>query len=222
MFSRFSKKSDASEKDYLRARMKMVAQQIMARGVTNPLVLEAMRQVPRHLFVPENSLNLAYKDGPLSIGYNQTISQPYIVASMTESIDPGPDKTVLEIGTGSGYQTAILSRLFKKVYTVEYVSELAEQARGILANFGYGNIEFYVGDGLEIPESPPEFDAIIVTAAPEKFPDSLVDRLNRGGKLIVPVGVDVQSLKLASKNMEGRLSIKDLYPVRFVPLKRGD
>ncbi|MEE9443393.1 MAG: protein-L-isoaspartate(D-aspartate) O-methyltransferase [candidate division Zixibacteria bacterium] len=222
MFSRFSKKSGGSENDSLRSRMKMVAQQIVARDVTNEAVLEAMRIVPRHLFVPNESRNLAYEDGPLSIGYGQTISQPYVVASMTENIAPGPDKIVLEIGTGSGYQTAVLAGLFKKVYTVEFIARLSKNARELLDSLDYRNIEFYVGDGLEIPKTPEEFDAIIVTAAPEKFPDSLVDRLGRGGKLIIPVGVHIQSLKLVSKNIRGQVSIKDMYPVRFVPLRRDD
>lgn len=222
MFSRFSKQTDDLEKKFRNSRLRMVSHQIVSRDVANELVLEAMRKVPRHLFVPKDSQNLAYEDGPLSIGYGQTISQPYIVASMTENIDPDSNKNVLEIGTGSGYQTAILAEVLKKVYTVEFIDELSTKAEKIMKKLGYTNVEFYIGNGLEIPKNPPEFDAIIVTAAPEKFPNSLVDRLKIGCKLIVPVGSHIQSLKLVSKNSKGQVRVKDLYSVRFVPLVGND
>lgn len=219
----FSKSNDISEEDYRREREQMVKYQLLTRDVRNEAVLNAMRSVPRHEFVLPEMRREAYEDGPLPIGCGQTISQPYVVASMTEYLDPAPDKVVLEIGTGSGYQTAILAELFSHVHTVEYFRELSEAAQKILGQLGYVNITFYVGDGLLVP--PPEqiqFDAIIVTAAPDRFPGTLADRLKPGGCIVLPVGEGIQYLKRVKKDEEGGIHFTTLYPVRFVPLRRHE
>jgi len=216
----FSKSKEWTDDDFRRARLRMVEQQIAGRDVRNPDVLEAMEKVPRHLFVESGLWPEAYDDNPLPIGWGQTISQPYVVGSMTEHLHPAKEKSVLEIGTGSGYQTAILAELFAHVDTVEYVAELSEGARRILNNLGYRNITFHIGDGLLIPAPEYRFDAIIVTAAPERFPESLTARLKPGGRLIIPVGSAVQDLNLIIKDETGTVASKSLYPVRFVPLQQ--
>jgi protein-L-isoaspartate(D-aspartate) O-methyltransferase len=215
----FSKSGKWSEENYLRARDIMVERQLAGRDVRNPDVLEAMRRVPRHLFVPSELRHEAYDDSPLPIGCGQTISQPYIVASMTEHLDPDKSKSVYEVGTGSGYQTAILAELFETVVTVEYYADLSVGARDILTRLGYSNVEFHVGDALVLPLGEKQFDAIIVTAAPDQIPQGLIDRLAPGGKMMIPVGSGIQYLQRVIKDQSGKVDIESLYPVRFVPLQ---
>ena len=199
-------------------RLKMVEYQIEARGIKDSRVLEAIRNVPRHLFVPENLKDLAYNDEPLPIGSGQTISQPYIVAYMTEILQLQEGDRILEIGTGSGYRAAILAELVDSVFTIEILPGLSKKAAEILNKLNYENIYFKVGNGFYgWPEKEP-FDAIIVTAAPEKIPQPLVDQLNVGGRMIIPVGDFFQELYLMRKTESGIKKEKKL-PVRFVPLQ---
>jgi protein-L-isoaspartate(D-aspartate) O-methyltransferase len=205
-------KSDADEKRY-----QMVATQISSRGVRDERVLEAMRRVPRELFVRDKNQDLAFFDGPLSIGFGQTISQPYIVAYMTEMLALKESDRVLEIGTGCGYQTAVLAELAHEVCTMEIIEELSLRAEDILRTLEYSNIHFRVGDGsLGWPEMSP-FDAIMVTAAPEKTPEVLVEQLADGGRMIVPVGrIEQYLLRIVKKG--GNVESKELIAVRFVPM----
>ena len=206
-----------TEKDWTTLRKLMVANQLRARGIKDKRVLQAMAKVPRHLFVPEDRRDFAYSDEPLPIGEGQTISQPYIVAYMTEAIQPEKWKRVLEIGTGSGYQAAILAELVKEVYTVEVIPSLAERAKELLTKLGYTNIHYRVGDGtLGWPEEAP-FDSILVTAAPAKIPASLEEQLAPGGRLIIPVGEMFQDLYLVTREKD-KFHRQKLLPVRFVPL----
>jgi protein-L-isoaspartate(D-aspartate) O-methyltransferase len=199
-------------------RLKMVEYQIEGRGVKDERVLEALRNVPRHLFVPENIQDLAYNDEPLPIGSGQTISQPYIVAYMTEILELQKEDRVLEIGTGSGYQAAILAELVDSVFTIEILPGLSKNAAKVLNNLNYENIYFKVGNGFYgWPEKAP-FDAIIVTAAPENVPQPLLDQLNVGGRMIIPVGDFFQELYLMRNTGSGIKKEKKL-PVRFVPLQ---
>jgi protein-L-isoaspartate(D-aspartate) O-methyltransferase len=203
------------------AREKMVKEQIVSRGVTDQPTLRAMQKVPRHLFVPEEYRNEAYNDNPLPIGYGQTISQPYIVAYMTEVSKPTPEKKVLEIGTGSGYQAAILAEIVNYVYTIEIVPELARESSERLKKLGYTNITCKFGDGYKgWPEHAP-FDIIVVTAAPEQIPQPLIDQLAENGRLVIPVGAAsaVQELILIEKK-NGNIEKKRLTFVRFVPFRR--
>lgn len=198
-------------------REKMVREQIEARGVQNHAVLQAMRKVARHLFVPENYRDRAYDDMPLPIGEGKTISQPYIVAYMTEALKLHPSDRVLEIGTGSGYQTAILAEIAKEVYSIEILPELARRAQELLSSLGYLNVHIKIGDGYSgYPEKSP-FDGIILTAAPPSIPPPLLDQLTEGGRLIAPVGLDFQQLVLVRKTKEG-FEKQNLLPVRFVPM----
>jgi protein-L-isoaspartate(D-aspartate) O-methyltransferase len=202
-------------------RSRMVKTQIMDRGISNSAVLNAMKKVPRHLFVPREYEDEAYNDYPLPIGYGQTISQPYIVAYMTDIVKPGIRKTALEIGTGSGYQAAVLAEIVAKVYTIEIVPELASESSERLKKLGYKNIECKFGDGYKgWPEHAP-YDIIIVTAASETIPQPLIDQLAEGGRLVIPVGrpAAVQELKLVTKK-KGKIDTKRLTFVRFVPFKR--
>jgi len=215
----FSTSNDWTEEDFRRARFEMVERQLAGRDVKDPRVLNAMEKVPRHLFVEPRMRSQAYDDNPLPIGNGQTISQPYVVASMTEHLEPSPHKSVLEIGTGSGYQTAVLAELFGHVDTVEYYEDLSRRARKILVGMGYENITFHVGDGLKVPSWDKKFDAIIATAAPAKLPESLPQRLNRGGRLVIPVGETIQDLVLIVREADGSPKRRHLYPVRFVPLQ---
>jgi protein-L-isoaspartate(D-aspartate) O-methyltransferase len=200
----------------------MVREQIVARGVKDARVLAVMREVPRHLFVPPQLAAQAYSDGPLPIGADQTISQPYIVALMTELLRPQPDDVVLEIGTGSGYQAAVLARLAGKVYTIEIVPALAKSAGQRLARLGYSNVTGKAGDGyLGWPELAP-FDGILVTAAPPEIPQALVAQLKRGGRMVVPVG-DAGSQKLVvleKSETSDQVVEHTVIPVRFVPMVR--
>ena len=204
------------------ARDDMVADQIAARGIKDARVLAALREIPRHLFVPADQRAAAYDDRPLPIGFGQTISQPYIVALMTELARPGPTDRVLEIGTGSGYQAAVLSRLAGAVYTIELLEPLAAQARQTLAAIRCSNVTTRVGDGYAgWPEAAP-FDAIVVTAAPDHVPPALVAQLKPGGRMVIPVGGlgDGQDLRLIEKDASGRVRTTSVIPVRFVPLVR--
>jgi len=212
-----AEKEPMTKEAYARVREKMVEDQIVRRGVMDTLVLAAMRRVPRHLFVPANTRDSAYTDGALPIGEGQTISQPYIVARMTEVLQLKGDERVLEIGTGSGYQTAILAEIVEEVYTIEILEHLAKSGRETLDRTGYTNIIFMVGDGYRgWPEHAP-FDAIIVTAAPDHIPQPLVDQLKVGGRLVIPVGEWHQELVLLRK-MEHGVVKKNVLPVRFVPM----
>ena len=206
---------------YLQQRLKMVETQIRARGIKDPRVLAAMERVPRHEFVPKAYRERAYEDTPLPIGYDQTISQPYIVAYMTAALELKGGEKVLEIGTGSGYQAAILAELGAEVFTFEIVKPLAKEAERRLERLGYRKrIHVRWGDGYKgWPEQAP-FDAIIVTAAPPKIPEKLVRELKKGGRMIVPVGSFFQELVLITKE-EGKVEKKKLLPVRFVPMVKG-
>ncbi len=195
----------------------MVEAQIERRDVTDSLVLEAMRTVPRHLFVPESYRQESYRDGPLPIGHDQTISQPYIVALMTELLQIDSTSKVLEIGTGSGYQAAILAEISDSVYSIEIIPELAHRADTLLDSLGYADVHVRAGDGYRgWPEAAP-FDAIIVTAAPPKIPQPLVDQLKVGGRMVIPVGEFYQELLLVQKTEKGVIK-KSIIPVRFVPM----
>lgn len=200
------------------ARQRMVEEQIRARGVKDSRVLSAMRTVPRHLFVPAGEREGAYADRPLPIGSGQTISQPYIVALMSSLLEIGPRDRVLEVGTGSGYQAAVLSRLAKQVYSVEIVEPLAKRARGTLADLGYDNVHVRLGDGYQgWPEAAP-FDGIIVTAAPPRIPEPLLRQLKAGGKLVIPVGEGYQDLLVLTRRRDGGFDRTSVLPVRFVPM----
>jgi protein-L-isoaspartate(D-aspartate) O-methyltransferase len=199
-------------------REQMVETQISARDVRNAAVLKAMARVPRHLFVPADVQPYAYDDRPLPIGQGQTISQPYIVAYMTEALQLQPGHKVLEIGTGSGYQAAVLAELAREVFSIEIVEALGERARADLARLGYRNVQVRVGDGYRgWPEQAP-FDAIIVTAAPGHVPQPLIDQLAMGGRLVLPVGGWEQELLLVSRDEKG-IHEERLIDVRFVPMR---
>lgn len=207
----------SQDSTYDRERKEMVEFQIRRRGVKDRKVLKAMLKVPRHLFVPEQMKEQAYGDEPLPIGEGQTISQPYIVAYMTEALRLRGRERVLEIGTGSGYQTAILAEIVREVYTVELIPELSARARAVLEKLGYRNIQFRVGDGtLGWPEHAP-YDAILVSAAPASVPPALVEQLKTGGQMIIPVGTDFQELVLVTRKETG-WDEQRLIGVRFVPL----
>jgi len=201
-------------------RRQMVEMQLRARGVRDPRVLAAMGRVPRHLFVREADIEMAYGDYPLDVGYGQTISQPYIVGYMTEQLALQQGARVLEIGTGSGYQTALLAELAGDVYTIEIVPELAEQAARLLESLGYRNVHARFGDGYAGWKDVAPFDAIIVTAAPDHLPQPLVDQLSVGGRIAVPVGRGEQELIVFIKTPDG-LHEHSRLPVRFVPLTRS-
>jgi protein-L-isoaspartate(D-aspartate) O-methyltransferase len=199
-------------------RARMVETQIVSRGVRDPRVLAALREVPRHLFVEPSQQAHAYDDTPLPIAGQQTISQPYIVALMTELLDLTPNEKALEIGTGSGYQSAVLSKVCKEVYSIEIVPELAKSAAARLKSLGYDNVIVREGDGYRgWPEEAP-FDGIIVTAAPERLPEPLLDQLAPNGRLVIPVGGFFQELKVYRKDAAGAVTEQAILPVRFVPM----
>ncbi|HEY7639203.1 MAG TPA: protein-L-isoaspartate(D-aspartate) O-methyltransferase [Steroidobacteraceae bacterium] len=204
------------------ARETMVRDQLAGRGIRDPRVLEAMRQVPRHMFIPAAERARAYDDGPVAIGQGQTISQPYIVALMTQLVRPQPGDRVLEVGTGSGYQAAVLSRLVAHVWSVELEDTLARSATDLLRELKYENISVQVADGYAGWPAHAPFDIVIVTAAPEQLPQPLLDQLQPGGRLIVPVGprFSVQQLQLIEKDAAGALRTTNVSPVMFVPLRR--
>ncbi len=205
------------EDSWAEHRERMVETQIINRGVKDERVIAAMRQIPRHLFVPPDVVDYAYNDEPVPIGEGQTISQPYIVAYMTEMLNLKEEDKVLEIGTGSGYQTAILASIAKEIYTVEIIASLSSKAQELLAQLGYRNIYFKIGDGTFGWEEHAPYDAIIVTAAPASFPRQLEAQLKLGGRMVVPVGSTFQELYLLMREKEG-IKKKKLLPVRFVPL----
>jgi protein-L-isoaspartate(D-aspartate) O-methyltransferase len=207
---------------YARRRAMLVQEHIENRGIRNPEVLRVIRMVPRHEFVPADMREFAYEDRPLSIGYGATISQPYIVAAMSELLNPKPHHKVLEIGTGSGYQAAVLAQLVRDVYTIEIVPELAKSAAGTLTRLSYKNVYVRQGDGYKgWPEQAP-FDGIILTAAPPQVPQALIDQLKRGGVLVAPVGGAMdQQLIVVEKLMDGRIRNRSVFPVMFVPMVPG-
>ena len=196
----------------------MVKNQLEKRGIQDEGVLRVMRETPRHLFIPENLRDLAYDDGPLPIGEGQTISQPYIVALMTELLELNGNERILEIGTGSGYQAAILSPLVKKVYSIEIVKFLAERAGKKLKKMQYHNVEVKWGDGFQGWAEYAPYDAIIVTAAPDQVPQILIDQMKIGGRLVLPVGTSFQKLKVITKMEYGKVVEKNVISVRFVPM----
>jgi len=206
--------------DFAVERKQMVAEQLAApdRGIRDKRVLEAMAAVPRHEFVPEPWRKSAYEDQPLPIGYNQTISQPYVVAFMTEKLAPKSTDHVLEIGTGSGYQAAVLSKLVAEVNTIEIVEPLARRAEADLQRLGFKNVSVRAGDGYQgWPERAP-FDAIIVTCAPDHVPEPLVAQLKEGGRMVIPVGADSEQQLYLLKKQNGKIERESVLPVRFVPM----
>lgn len=212
--------SEFREAEYMKQREKMLTRDITSRGVRNADVLKAVRSVPRHRFVTEGLTGQAYADRPLPIGQGQTISQPYIVAYMTELLDVDQNDVVLEVGTGSGYQAAVLAELVKQVYTIEIVPELGARAEQVLKQQGYTNVLVKIGDGYQgWPDHAP-FDGIIVTAAPDHIPEPLIEQLKPGGRMVIPVGPDglVQHIMLVTKQEYGAVHRKKMLPVRFVPL----
>jgi protein-L-isoaspartate(D-aspartate) O-methyltransferase len=208
--------------DFAPERERMVKEQIGTRGVTDERVLNAMRTVPRHEFVPERLRPQAYDDQPLPIGHAQTISQPYVVALMTEQLKPEAAHRVLEIGTGSGYQAAILAGIVSELYTIDIVEPLARSAEATLRRLGYKNVHVKAGDGYKgWPEHAP-FDSIIVTCAPDHVPQPLIDQLKEGGRMVIPVGAHYAQELYVIRKQNGRLSQTALIDVRFVPMTRGD
>jgi protein-L-isoaspartate(D-aspartate) O-methyltransferase len=208
----------AASDEYRQARERFVHDEIQGRGIHDPRVLAAMRKVPRHLFVPPDQQKSAYVDSPLFIGYRQTITEPYLVAFMTEALELKPTDRVLEIGTGSGYQAAVLAELVQEVYTIEIVEPLAKSAEERLQRLGYSNVHVRAGDGYRgWPEAAP-FDAIILTAAPpERVPPPLIEELREGGRLVAPVGASEQDLTRIRRTPKGTTE-EVLLPVRFVPM----
>ncbi len=198
-------------------RRDMVEQQIRRRQVRAPNVLRAMEEVPRHRFVPERQRGSAYVDSPVPIGDGQTISQPYVVALMTELLELDGDSRVLEIGTGSGYQAAVLSRIAKEVYSIEIRESLGEAARRLLDDLGYNNVQVRIGDGYQGWPGAAPFDGIIVTAAPERVPQPLVEQLKIGGKMVIPVGRFLQELLVITRTEDG-IQTREVAGVRFVPM----
>lgn len=209
----------ASQDRYAERRRVMIEKDIKGRGIKDKRVLNAMAKVPRHLFVDESQKNNAYADRPLPIGEGQTISQPYVVALMTEALKLNPDDRVLEIGTGSGYQAAILAEIAKEVFTIEILKSLADSAAARLKNLGYKNVRVKHGDGYLGWEEFAPFDAIIITAATNHIPPLLIEQLKEGGRLIVPLGSNVLHLTLTLATKEkGKLNLRQLGPVAFVPM----
>jgi protein-L-isoaspartate(D-aspartate) O-methyltransferase len=222
IFIGFFQSTGQQDDKYTALRKDMVANQIVSKGIRNPLTIKALQKVPRHLFVPQQSMSRAYDDTPLPIGYNQTISQPFIVAYMTELAKPAKWKKVLEIGTGSGYQAAVLAEIVDTVYTIEIIPELAREATSRLARLGYKNIITKTGDGYLGWKEHAPFDVIMVTAADDHIPQPLLDQLAEEGRLIMPVGPpsSAQQIVLAVKK-NGKIEKNKLAMVRFVPLLRN-
>ncbi len=208
---------------YSAARTEMVREQLLARDITNSNVLDAMRRVPRHRFVPASEQRHAYRDTPLPLSHGQTISQPYIVALMTQLVRPRASDRVLGVGTGSGYQAAVLAELVEHVYTIEIEADLARTSAERLRELGYDSVTVRHGDGfVGWPEHAP-FDIIVATAAPEEVPQPLLDQLDAGGRMVVPVGPthSVQELRLIEKDDAGNVRTRTIAPVRFVPMRRA-
>lgn len=215
-----TRSGDPREGDMATAREIMIERDLKGRGITNTAVLKAMHDVPRHEFVPDEFRHIAYQDSPLPIGEGQTISQPYIVAAMTELLDPKPDDVVFEVGTGSGYQAAVLAELVRHVYTVEIVPELGEEATARLDELGYTNITVRVGDGYAGWPAHAPFDGIIVTCGAEDIPPPLIEQLKPGGVMVIPVGPNnlSQELLVVEKGEDGQVSMRSVMGVRFVPM----
>ena len=207
----------ANDDKYAEKRWEMVENQIVSRGISNARVIDAMLKVKRHLFIPEKYIDAAYGDNPIPMEKGQTVSQPYIVALMTELLEPVPGKKILEVGTGSGYQTAVLAETGCDVYTIEIIEELAILSRKILEEMGYSNIHFRIGDGYAGWEEHAPFQGIIVTAAPPTMPERLLEQLSMNGKLVIPIGDTNQELQLIEKTSEG-FKKKRITSVRFVPM----
>jgi protein-L-isoaspartate(D-aspartate) O-methyltransferase len=214
----------AGAEDYASDRAEMVSRQIADRGVRDERVLAAMRKVPRHEFVPESEKRSAYHDTPLPIGEGQTISQPYIVALMTELARPDKNHRVLEVGTGSGYQAAVLAEVVGHVYSIEIEATLARRASEVLERLGYDNVTVRTGDGYIGWMEHAPFDSIVITAAPDHVPKPLIEQLKPGGRMVVPVGPmsATQQLRVLEKDAAGKVTSKVVAPVRFVPLRRRD
>ncbi|MBM3245268.1 MAG: protein-L-isoaspartate(D-aspartate) O-methyltransferase [Candidatus Omnitrophica bacterium] len=219
LFSACSVCAASEEEVFALNRQRMVKEQIERRGITDKRVLDAMRKVKRHLFVPAHLHNAAYEDRPLPIGYGQTISQPYIVAYMTQAARIGQNDRILEIGTGSGYQAVVLAEIAKEVYTIEILQPLADSARLRLGEMGYKNIKVKPGDGYKGWREYAPFDAIIVTAAPSEIPEELASQLKIGGRMVVPIGSFYQELYLITRAESG-FKKEALLPVVFVPMVR--
>ena len=209
----------AADDPFAPARQRMVEQLAgYGRGITNARVLSAMGKVPRHEFVPERLRSQAYQQRPLPIGHGQPISEPYVVAFMTEKIEPKAADRVLEIGTGSGYQAAVLAELTAEVYTIEIIEDLADRAATTLQRLGYTNVHPCAGDGYKgWPEAAP-FDSIIVTCAPEKVPQSLIDQLKEGGRMIIPIGTSAKQQLVLLRKHDGKLDRQAVLPIHFVPM----
>ncbi len=208
-----------TQEDFAQQREQMVETQLKSRDIQSERVLEAMKKVPRHLFMPASVRQYAYVDSPVPIGKGQTISQPYIVGLMTQTVDPQPGDRALEVGTGSGYQAALVGELVQEVYSIEIIPDLAERAEKVLAESGYDNVEVRQGDGYQgWPEKAP-FDIILITAAPEEIPQPLIDQLAEGGRLVVPVGPqgEIQTLTLVTRE-KGEVKRTYITDVRFVPM----
>lgn len=214
---------EGAEVDYAAARARMVAEQLASpeRGITNRAVLKVMGEVPRHEFIPADLRSLAYADRPLPIGFDQTISQPFIVAFMTEQLAPKAGDRVLEIGTGSGYQAAVLAGLVAEVFSIEIVAPLARRAEADLARLGYRNVRVKAGDGYQGWLEHAPFDAVIVTCAPDHVPQPLVDQLKEGGRMIIPVGTLPDQRLYVLEKRRGKVSQRAVLPVRFVPMTGG-
>ncbi len=212
----------ATEEEFAKLRQQMVQEQLLNRDIRDKRVLDAMSRVPRHLHVPSQYQYLAYDDMPIPIGREQTISQPYVVAFMTQALSLSQEDRVLEVGTGSGYQTAVLAELVDQVYSVELDCQFAQSARQLLAMEGYNKITTKCGDGYEGWQEYAPFNAILVTAAPPMIPNLLLEQLAEGGRMVIPVGDLDQTLKLIRKGKDGALSQVDLLPVRFVPMVHPD
>ena len=221
IFSSYTTIKNYSDK-YEKVRQRMVREQIVARGIKDQKVIQAMLNVKRHLFVPKNQERMAYEDRPLSIGEGQTISQPYIVALMTETLGLSKEMKVLEIGTGSGYQAAILAEIVEEVYTIEIIESLGKRAKKTLEDLNYNNISFKIGDGYKGWEQYAPFDAIIVTCAPANIPKPLESQLKEGGKMIIPIGGSITQELVLLEKKKGKLIKKVVAPVRFVPMVRND
>ncbi|MCX6868674.1 MAG: protein-L-isoaspartate(D-aspartate) O-methyltransferase [Verrucomicrobia bacterium] len=216
----FCGNSRANEVGFAAARARMVKRQLAApdRGITDPTVLAVMGTVPRHEFVPRTLRERAYEDNPLPIGWEQTISQPFMVAFMTEKLQAKPTDKVLEVGTGSGYQAAVLAGLVKTVYTIEIVEPLARRAEQDLQRLGYSNVITRAGDGYKGWQEAAPFDAVIVTCAPDRIPQPLVDQLKEGGRMIVPVGPAGDQTLYVLRKKDGKIEQRAVLPVRFVPM----
>lgn len=211
--------NDTSSQDgYAENRKQMVANHMEARDIVDQRVLDVMKRVPRHKFVPAAMVHRAYDDSALPIGHRQTISQPYIVALMTQLVEPQPHKKVLDIGTGSGYQAAVLAELTKSVHSIEIVEPLAKEARDRLQSMGYENITVRLGDGYQGWKSEAPFDIIVVAAAPDHVPQPLLDQLAPNGKMVIPVGKYYQKLLVIEKRSDGTVVEKNVIPVTFVPM----